>query len=175
MAGISHKLDYVSHGGEIDIGPISGGVNPFLFKYDATTTEEHDEDLDAALRSRGHPGLRPMYRKVATGMSSHHKQTKTPGNFIGILPLHIGVLFLLCNYSHLSLCHSSDLSHAAVATRNCWRNWYESQPRRDHRPENRRRSSRVLWPNGGGLRRQGVVLKPHADRPKLPAVRLERS
>jgi hypothetical protein len=77
MAGISHKLDYVAHGGEIEIGPISG-VNRYLFKYDASATEEHDEDLDAALRSRGHQGLRPIHRKIATGTSGHHKH-RTPG------------------------------------------------------------------------------------------------
>ena len=37
---------------------ISGGIQSSLFTYDRSVVRQQDEDLDAALRSRGHPGLR---------------------------------------------------------------------------------------------------------------------
>jgi hypothetical protein len=60
MAGISTKLDSAVRGGfrNDSSSLISGGVQQSLFTYDRSMVRQHDEDLDAALRSRGHPGMR---------------------------------------------------------------------------------------------------------------------
>ena len=71
LAGISTRLDNAARGqvsGEPSL--ISGGVKTSLFSFDRSTIEEHDDDLDAALRSRGHPGLRIQSKLPATAPSA---------------------------------------------------------------------------------------------------------
>ena len=54
MAGISTKMDYATRGVSRRASPlISGGINGNLFTYDKSVARQHDDDLDAALRSRG--------------------------------------------------------------------------------------------------------------------------
>jgi len=60
MAGISTKLDSAVRGNprNDNTSLISGGIQSSLFTFDRSERARHDDDLDAALRSRGHPGLR---------------------------------------------------------------------------------------------------------------------
>lgn len=69
MAGISTKMDYATRGVSRRASPlISGGINGNLFTYDKSVARQHDDDLDAALRSRGHPGMRlGMSKSQSTG------------------------------------------------------------------------------------------------------------
>jgi hypothetical protein len=59
MAGISTKMDFAASGvSRKGSNLISGGINSNLFTYDKSDVRQHDDDLDAALRARGHPGMR---------------------------------------------------------------------------------------------------------------------
>ena len=71
MAGISTKLDTAVRGGfrNDSTSLISCGIQQSLFTYDRTVVRQHDEDLDAALRSRGHPGMRIGATKSQTSIS----------------------------------------------------------------------------------------------------------
>lgn len=53
MAGISTKLDKASE----DTSMLSGKPRPDLFKFDPSSLRMYDEDLNSALRARGHPGM----------------------------------------------------------------------------------------------------------------------
>ena len=60
MAGISSRITNAATIDPRDAAAqdlISGGVNTGLFAYDKGSIDAYDEDLDAVLRSRGHPGL----------------------------------------------------------------------------------------------------------------------
>jgi hypothetical protein len=72
LAGISTKIDAARHGVTRSDSTtlISGGIDSSLFTYDKSVVRQLDEDLDANLRSRGHPGLRMSQKSTSRGSVS---------------------------------------------------------------------------------------------------------
>jgi len=74
MAGISNKLVSAVRGYPRNDNTtlISGGIQSSLFVFDKMQARQHDDDLDAALRSRGHPGMR-------LGLNKSRSTARVPG------------------------------------------------------------------------------------------------
>jgi len=72
LAGISTKIEAARHGVTRSDSTtlISGGIDSTLFTYDKSVVRQLDEDLDANLRSRGHPGLRMSQKSTSRGSVS---------------------------------------------------------------------------------------------------------
>jgi hypothetical protein len=60
MAGISTKLEKVTQESSV----LSVKARPDLFTFSPASLRVYDEDLNAALRARGHPGMQPERPKA---------------------------------------------------------------------------------------------------------------
>ncbi len=60
MAGISTKLEKVAQESSV----LSVKARPDLFTFSPASLHVYDEDLNAALRARGHPGMQPERAKA---------------------------------------------------------------------------------------------------------------
>lgn len=111
MAGISTKLDSAMRGFRNDnTALISGGIQQSLFTYDRSVVRQHDEDLDAALRARGHPGMRIGATKSQS--MSRVPAIKVPGEYDCCLPC---VFISLKEPSRLIPSCSSVFGRASIA------------------------------------------------------------
>jgi hypothetical protein len=89
MAGISTKMDFAARGvSRKESKLISGGINSNLFAYDKSDVRQHDDDLDAALRARGHPGMRLSMSKSQSTARVPTIKAKEGARALRRRPLH---------------------------------------------------------------------------------------
>ena len=89
MAGISSKLEKVTE----DSSLLSGKARPDLFTFSPSSLRVYDEDLNSALRARGHPGMNTD-RLAVSGRAS--KRSGVSPCVASNLLYNISSAFLIC-------------------------------------------------------------------------------